>query len=308
LYNKDKRLADYFYKICLYDVVCDSTNDGILSLLKSLIVKSFEKGAYNDILSVLHDFSCSIQMCDYYSFLSTLCEPQSLNKDLELLNKKCWINIKDVDWKKACAYDGFAKFLNKTEIWELADFKLISYELRNNYDSNIIFDFQISNRRLIKKINSDMSVLFPELAGMQSEDTEKDYSLYSYDNLVEMALITPLNRKKYIQTAEEIEGAMYFKRRDCLHLIPSAEFAKIITTYSGENRRVLVTYFQKFLFKHNAFREQFNFVLQNTLRDKESVIKNAYRLFLDAKHLHKEQSESDIEFLKEINKYVLVDL
>lgn len=308
LYNKDKRLADYFYKICLYDVVCDSTNDGRLSLLKSLIVKSFEKGAYNDILSVLHDFSYSIQMCDYYSFLSALCEPQSLNKDLELLNKKCWINIKDVDWKKACAYDGFAKFLNKTEIWELADFKLISYELRNNYNSNVIFDFQISNRRLIKKINSDMSVLFPELAGMQSEDTEKDYSLYSYDNLVEMALLTPLNRKKYIQTAEEIEGAMYFKRRDCLHLIPSAEFAKIVTTYSGENRRVLVTYFQKFLFKHNAFREQFNFVLQNTLRDKESVIKNAYRLFLDARHLHKEQSESDIEFLKEINKYVLVDL
>jgi hypothetical protein len=46
------------------------------------------------------------------------------------------------------------------------------------------------------------------------------------------------------------------------------------------------------------------------LREKDSVLKNAYRLFLDAKYLHlqKDQSDADIEFLKEIDKYVVVDL
>jgi hypothetical protein len=305
LYNQDKRLADYFYKICLYDIVSDSTNDGRNILLKSLIIGSFEKEDFNNTLSVLNDFSFSAKMCDYFSFLSVLREPKLINKDLELLNKKCWINIKDIDWKKACAYDGVAKFLNKFEIWESADYTLISNEMRNNYDYNIILDFQICNREILKK-ESDLSLLFPELAGMYSEDAESDYYLQSYENLVKIAF----PERTYNFNYEEIECVSYFHRRDCLHLIPSNDLAEIISAYSGENRRGLLVFFQKFLFKHNAFREQFNFVLQNTLREKDSVLKNAYRLFLDAKYLHlqKDQSDADIEFLKEIDKYVVVDL
>ena len=299
LINHNVELFKYYYSSIIAELQSAEMENSKPLIFNHFFNGFIKTGYWNRMIDLLGDyclnnkfknaFYCYLVYNEDWIFI--------MNNDNDFQNQKqsAWSEIRDFEWKK-CTYGEVNNYVTKKDYYGW-----ISYELKEKYEFRVVIDFMIENREVLKYSEGDLDFLLTDdVIEIESHtDEEKMAKAVASNKIPDEDLICGENHdfvvdEAYRISAEKMKTSIYnankmwdfansyFGRRDCFYKIKPEMFWEYIEKSNESDRKVYLYFFQKFLVGHNVLEEYLPKLLPLILRDRQAMLKMAYRLAIFA--------------------------